>query len=151
MQSLPDRTQLSAAEKDDLIRSLSERVEALTAKVAELEGRLALNSQNSSKPPSSDGYGKPKPKSLRGVGKNPTGGQKGHRGQTLERSEHPDHSVPHAPPVSCECGLTLPSARWWRLGRCSICRPYGTRSPSTRSWSAVARAASPIGVSVPKA
>jgi len=76
MESLPDLNPLSAAEKDDLIRSWVARVVELTAKVIELEGRLALNSQNSSKPPSSDGYGKPKPKSLRGVGKNPTGGQK---------------------------------------------------------------------------
>ena len=111
MESLPDLNQLSAVEKDDLIRSLFARVVELTAKVTELEGRLALNSQNSSKPPSSDGYGKPKPKSLRGVGKNPTGGQKGHAGHTLEKSEHPDHIVFHAPPATCECGLALPPGR----------------------------------------
>jgi transposase len=111
MESLPDLNHLNAAEKDDLIRSLFARVVELTAKVTELEGRLALNRRNSSKPPSSEGYGKPKPKSLRGAGKNSTGGQKGHTGHTLEKSEHPDHIVFHAPPASCEaCGLALPQA-----------------------------------------
>jgi transposase len=111
MSSLLDLDRLSVAEKDELIRSLLARVEALTAKVAELEGRLALNSRNSSKPPSSEGYGKPKPKSLRVAGKNPTGGQKGHAGHTLEKSEHPDHIVFHAPPASCDvCSLPLPEA-----------------------------------------
>jgi hypothetical protein len=46
MSSLPDLDRLSVAEKDELIRALLARVEALTAKVAELEGRLALNSRN---------------------------------------------------------------------------------------------------------
>ncbi len=109
MELLPDLNQLSAAEKDDLIRSLHARVVELTAKVTELEGRLALNSQNSSKPPSSDGYGKPKPKSLRDTSKNPTGGQKGHEGHTLEKSEDPDHIVVHALPATCDCGQALPS------------------------------------------
>jgi hypothetical protein len=64
MRSLPDLDRLRVAEKDDLIRSLFGRVQELTVKVAELEGRLAQNSRNSSKPPSADGYGKPKPKPL---------------------------------------------------------------------------------------
>ncbi len=117
MKSLPDLDRLSVAEKDALIRAqftqiqvLVAEVAALTAKVAELEGRLALNSRNSSKPPSSEGYGKPKPKSLRRPGKNPPGGQKGHEGQTLKRAESPDHIVLHAPRAICECGLPLPEA-----------------------------------------
>ena len=117
MKSLPDLDRLSVAEKDALIRAqfaqiqvLVAEVAALTAKVAELEGRLALNSRNSSKPPSSEGYGKPKPKSLRRPGKNPPGGQKGHEGHTLKKAESPDHIVLHAPRASCECGLLLPEA-----------------------------------------
>jgi transposase len=114
MKSLPDLDQLSVAEKDALIRAqfaqiqvLVAEVAALTVKVAELEGRLALNSRNSSKPPSSEGYGKPKPKSLRRPGKNPPGGQKGHEGHTLKKAESPDHIVLHAPRAICECGLPL--------------------------------------------
>jgi transposase len=117
MKSLPDLDQLSVAEKEALIRAqfaqiqgLVAEVAALTAKVAELEGRLALNSRNSSKPPSSEGYGKPKPKSLRRPGKNPPGGQKGHEGHTLKKAESADHIVLHAPRAICECGLPLPEA-----------------------------------------
>src|ERR671915_1692484 len=116
MNSLPDLDRLSIAEKDALIRAqfaqiqvLTAEVAALRAKVAELEGHLALNSRNSSKPPSAEGYGKPKPKSLRRSGKDPRGGQQGH---TLKRAESPDHIVLHAPPATCDaCGLPLPEAR----------------------------------------
>ena len=114
---MPDLDRLSVAEKDALIRAqfaqiqvLVAEVAALTAKVAELEGRLALNSRNSSKPPSAEGYGKPKPRSLRRPGKNPRGGQQGHEEHTLKRAESPDHIVLHAPPAICECGLPLPEA-----------------------------------------
>jgi transposase len=111
MKSLPELDRLSVAEKDDLIRSLFARVQEWTAKVAELEGRRALNSRNSSKPPSAEGYGKPKPKSLRRSGKNPRGGQPGHEGHTLKEAESPDHIVLPAPPTICEaCGLSLPEA-----------------------------------------
>jgi transposase len=111
MKSLPDLDRLSGAEKDDLIRVLFARVQELTAKVAELEGRLALNSRNSSQPPSADGYSKPKPKSLRRPGKNPRGGQQGHQGHTLKKAESPDYIVLHAPPATCDaCGLPLPEA-----------------------------------------
>ncbi|MBL8420914.1 MAG: hypothetical protein JNK92_09785 [Dechloromonas sp.] len=47
-----------------LIQALFARLKALTAKVADLEGRLVKDSGNSSKPPSSDGF-KPKPESQR--------------------------------------------------------------------------------------
>jgi transposase len=81
------------------------------AKVAEREGRLALNRRNSSKPPSSEGYGKPKPKSLRGASKHPTGRQKGHVGHPLKKSEHPDPIVFHGSPAHGEvCRLRLPEA-----------------------------------------
>ena len=87
---MPDLDRLSVAEKDGLIRLLFARVQELTGKVSELEGRLALNSRNSSKPPSAEGYGKPKLKSLRRPGKNPRGGQQGHERHTLKKAESPD-------------------------------------------------------------
>ena len=111
MEALPDLDRLSVAEKDGLIRALYAQVVFLTAKVAELEARLALNSQNSSKPPSSDGYGRPKPKSQRQKGLKPSGGQKGHPGRTLKQVAHPDHIEPHGPPSHCEaCHRPLPEA-----------------------------------------
>jgi transposase len=63
------------------------------------------------KPPALEGYGKPKPKSLRPPGKNPPGGQKGHEGHTLKEAESPAHIVLHAPRAIWECGLPLPEAR----------------------------------------
>jgi transposase len=104
MQTLPDLERLSAAEKDALIGDLWARVVALTAAVAELQGRLAKNSRNSSKPPSSDGLNKPKPKpkSLRVRGEKPTGGQKGHTGHTLKRVARPDRIETHAPASQCD-------------------------------------------------
>ena len=108
MEELPDLDRLSVADKDELIRALFAQVKALTAqvvvlatKVAELEGRLALTSRNSSKPPSSDGY-RPKPKSQRKAGQKPSGGQKGHTGHTLKQVEAVDHIVVHAPPSLCD-------------------------------------------------
>jgi len=80
-----------------------ERVLTLEAKVRELEGRLALNSANSSKPPSSDGLQKPAPCSLRvKTGRKP-GGQPGHPGHTLKQVETPDHTQVHSL-ETCTCG-----------------------------------------------
>ena len=42
------------------IKSLKEQLAERDARIQELEARLAQNSSNSSKPPSSDGYEKPK-------------------------------------------------------------------------------------------
>ena len=57
MDELPDLTQLSAAEKDQLIRerwslarTLTDQVTSLQAQGKELEARLAQNSRNSSQP-----------------------------------------------------------------------------------------------------
>jgi len=76
----------------------------LLAKVADLETRLNQNSGNSSRPPSSDGLGK-KPALPRSKGKK-RGGQKGHKGKTLDMVADPDHVVPHAP-ERCACGFDL--------------------------------------------
>lgn len=82
------------------------RVEELSAKVVELEQRLAKSSSNSSKPPSSDGYRKPNPKSLRTKTGRKTGGQKGHAGDTLAQVEVPDERILHGSAI-CSCGLPM--------------------------------------------
>jgi len=78
----------------ELFLDLMERVEVL-------EQKLAKNSRNSSKPPSSDGYNKPHPKSLRKKGSRKSGGQSGHPGKTLEFCKEPDrvtkHTLLHCP------------------------------------------------------
>ena len=55
-------------------------------RVRVLEARLNQNSQNSSKPPSTDVFcsEKPKPQSSRTISSKKAGGQKGHPGKTLE-------------------------------------------------------------------
>lgn len=80
-------------------------IEALTARVKELEDRLAKDSHNSSKPPSSDSFRKTK--SLRQEGQRKPGGQKGHEGSTLRLVSNPDCIVEY-PVKNCQsCGKSL--------------------------------------------
>jgi transposase len=83
---------------------------ALAARVTELERRLGKDSSNSSRPPSSDGLGKPPApgRERRGGGRAP-GKQPGAPGAHLAQVADPDEVVVHRP-VACEgCGgdLTL--------------------------------------------
>jgi transposase len=78
------------------------RMRVLEERVQELTDQLARNSRNSSKPPSSDGFQKPAPKSLREKSGRTSGGQPGHPGQTLRMSESPDQFVRHTLEC-CEC------------------------------------------------
>jgi len=90
------------------LEELAGQLEKQAAAVKELQARLAKNSRNSSKPPSSDGYGKPKrTESLRKPGQKPNGGQPGHEGQTLKRSEHPDRIEIHAVEDCRQCAASL--------------------------------------------
>jgi transposase len=82
---------------------LADDVLAMRTRLEELETRQAQNSTNSSKPPSSDGLGKPAPKSQRVRGTRATGGQPGHRGRTLEPVAEPDEVILHAL-ERCPCG-----------------------------------------------
>ena len=79
------------------IRLLTEQVVRLEKEMEKLERRLAKNSTNSSKPPSSDGLSQPKvrPKSQREKGKRKSGGQPCHKGSTLEVVAVPDERVRH--------------------------------------------------------
>ena len=78
-------------------------INELQETIRDLKSQLNQNSNNSSKPPSSDGYKKsPKKGSLRVSTGAKAGGQKGHKGAHL--------SVPHAPdevkchiPKKCQC------------------------------------------------
>ena len=78
-----------------VFQELSEVIVILTMRVVELEDQLAKNSSNSGKPPSSDGYEKPAPKSRRKRSGKKSGGQVGHPGVTLEMVAKPDLSITH--------------------------------------------------------
>lgn len=92
----------------DIIMILQEQVQMLTQRVAKLEEQISKNSRNSSKPPSSDGLKKPgpKPKSLRKRSGKKPGGQKGHKGHTLEKAAEPDYVIPLSI-TTCSCGADL--------------------------------------------
>lgn len=85
------------------MEALRREAEGLRRQVKALQARLALNSTNSGKPPSSDGLAKPSPKSLRQkTGRRP-GGQLGHPGRTLQPVAHPDRVRMHKL-GGCPCG-----------------------------------------------
>ena len=73
-----------------LIQSMNQTIIQLAERVRILEDQLAKNSKNSGKPPSTDGYSKPAPKSLRKRHQKKSGGQAGHPGNTLKAVENPD-------------------------------------------------------------
>jgi transposase len=90
------------AEIEELIVSLRRQIAALEAEVAALRRQLGQDSSNSSKPPSSDGL-KKKPRlarSLRGRSGKMSGGQEGHKGDTLRQVANPDFVIPH---TACVC------------------------------------------------
>src|SRR3954465_7449114 len=75
-----------------------EVIAVLTARVAEVERRLGLNNTKSGKPPSSDGLKKPpRTRTLREASGKQPGGQTGHPGKTLRRTDEPDATVNHFP------------------------------------------------------
>ena len=106
--SMDDSTNLYA-----LIAELRREIAALKQENAELRRRLGLDSTNSSKPPSSDGLArksrtpKPRNQSLRGKSGKKSGGQKGHKGDTLRQSETPDKTEHHKVCVCRHCQAKL--------------------------------------------
>jgi transposase len=93
-----------------LVVAQAGQIAVLTARVAELERRLGLNSRNSSKPPSSDGLSKPPPTSLRTRSGRRPGKQPGAPGSTLRQVADPDEVVEHRPAACRGCGSGLGDA-----------------------------------------
>jgi transposase len=79
---------------------LRQMLEDVLKRLREVEGKLAKDSHNSSKPPSSDGLAR-KRVSLRKKSEKKAGGQAGHPGRTLWAVETPDEVVRHRP-VTCQ-------------------------------------------------
>ena len=79
----------------------------MKAKIIELEARLNKNSDNSSKPPSSDGYNKKTITNSREKSGRKTGGQPGHEGTTLNKVENPNKRIEIKVADYCDCGQCL--------------------------------------------
>jgi transposase len=104
------------AQLESLVRRQRQQLEValaqnavLQARVQELEARLAKDSRNSSKPPSSDGLAR-KTRSLRRRSEKKAGGQLGHRGETLRLVALPDDVVEHRPVLCSSCQSPLSAA-----------------------------------------
>jgi transposase len=79
----------------------------ITNRLKAIEVRLNLNSQNSSKPPSTDQKKKNKERSLRKKTERKPGGQPGREGKTLEPVENPDEVIEHRPEICQHCQAKL--------------------------------------------
>ena len=111
-QAAADRDERAAAQ----LAVRDAQIEALAARIRELERLLAKDSSTSSKPPSSDGPFKKKPRdrSLRGRSGRKPGKQPGAQSSTLKQSDDPDEKV-GCGPAACGCcgrGLADADALW---------------------------------------
>jgi transposase len=97
-----------AESQSALGRALGDLAQA-RERIAELEARLRQTPRNSSRPPSSEGLGKPStpPRSLRKKSGRKPGGQDGHKGTTLGQVARPDREVRHEPGCCGRCGAGL--------------------------------------------
>ncbi len=88
------------------IEKLKEALKAGEQKIGELTAQLNQNSSNSNWPSSRDKKRqKKRSRSLREKSGKKPGGQEGHPGQTLERSESPDISEIHRPSQCHHCNM----------------------------------------------
>jgi transposase len=85
-------------------REQAKQIKQLEKRVQELERQLGQNSQNSSKPPSSDGLRKPT--NLRQPG-GKKGAPKGHKGHTLRFVDQADEKVVHSLSTCSHCMASL--------------------------------------------
>lgn len=100
-QATPEPVQQYLIQLEDIVVELLQETKDLKKRVSDLENRINQNSQNSSKPPSSDPpYNKPK-KQVRSS-KRKRGGQKGHKGHR-QKLMVPTSEI-NIIPEKCSCG-----------------------------------------------
>ncbi len=90
----------SMEQNNKLLATISD----LQKTIKDLKRQLNMDSHNSSKPPSSDGYKKAnKNRSLREKTGRKTGGQKGHKGVNMKLPHEPDEVKVHIPEKCKTC------------------------------------------------
>jgi transposase/regulator of replication initiation timing len=102
------------------IKDLSEEVRKLKEENERLRNILSTDSSNSSKSPSSDMIRKVVIKNNRKQSGKKRGGQKGHKGTTLELSEKPDTIIRHKVSKCKHCGKSLKRTKPKKLERRQI-------------------------------
>jgi transposase len=115
---LPNEKEINAAYeegKEAVLKLFQDTFVVLAERIQKLEDQLAKNSQNSGKPPSSDGLDKPAPHSLRKRGRRSSGGQAGHAGHKLELVEKPDHIKKYKVANCAHCRKSLKREKVQRL------------------------------------
>ena len=95
----------------EMLLAIVTQVNAMSKRITELEEEIRLlknghNSHTSSTPPSQD-IGRSNKNSLRERSGKKSGGQKGHTGHTLQKSETPDEIIEHSANYCRKCGADL--------------------------------------------
>jgi transposase len=106
---LPSDEEIGAAYdqgKEAVIKLFHETISRLAERLQRIEDQLAKNSNNSGKPPSSDGL-KKKTRSLRQPSGKKSGGQPGHPGHTLKAVAKPDQVELHCVKECRHCHTSL--------------------------------------------
>lgn len=110
---LPSEEEINAAYdqgQESVVALFYATFQKMAERIRQLEDRVAKDSSNSGKPPSSDGLAK-KPKSLRHKSGKKSGGQPGHPGNTLKAVADPDHIEIHPVERCCKCHASLENVK----------------------------------------
>jgi transposase len=144
------------------IDELKQVIEELKSENEELKSKLAdyqtkKNSNNSSKPPSSDFSNLKKTKSLKESSGKKVGGQPGHKGSSMKMVSNPDFTEGHQPSYCNGCGNDLSNVDPQRFGKRQVVDiPEITRIVTEHqvykkacSCGCVSKGSYPIGVDAP--
>jgi len=100
-----EQQETTIKQREATIEQQEATITHLEVQITELEAQRKQTSRNSNKPPSSDGF--KKVKNQRKKGERAPGGQKGHKGKTLEMVDNPDHVEVHTVNTCEKCRTSL--------------------------------------------